>query len=210
MKANFLSPGFMYAEDVINGCEYLIEDIEALDRDCATVDSIAEQWGNWDDGYQHFAKQKWILKSDKIPKNDPLYDRLVPISDCLYAAYSEAAEVYFEKYPYAKVECKSLENQISLLKYEESGYLPKHSDLGISTRIVTMILYLNDDYEGGEISFPYLDITLKPKAGSAVFFPANFMTIHEVSEVTKGVRYVLPNWYHHAFEEKRVFSDGTA
>ena len=40
-----------------------------------------------------------------------------------------------------------------------------------------MTIYLNDDYDGGEITFTSVGdggITIKPEAGSAVFFPSNF------------------------------------
>jgi hypothetical protein len=54
------------------------------------------------------------------------------------------------------------------------------------------LMYLNDDYEGGELYFPQHDIEFKPKAGAAYFFPGDKNFIHGVKEVTAGVRYTLP------------------
>lgn len=54
------------------------------------------------------------------------------------------------------------------------------------------LMYLNDDYEGGELYFPQHDIEFKPKAGAAYFFPGDMNYIHGVKEVTSGTRYTLP------------------
>jgi predicted 2-oxoglutarate/Fe(II)-dependent dioxygenase YbiX len=55
------------------------------------------------------------------------------------------------------------------------------------------LIYLNDNYEGGEINFPEYDIIIKPKFGELVIFPCHFL--HEVKEVIKGERYTLPLFY---------------
>jgi predicted 2-oxoglutarate/Fe(II)-dependent dioxygenase YbiX len=73
-----------------------------------------------------------------------------------------------------------------------------------------VVAYLNDDYEGGEITFTSVGsggITIKPEAGSAVFFPSNFVGSHTISEVKNGTRYAVPNWYHNRLE--KVESDGS-
>ena len=57
------------------------------------------------------------------------------------------------------------------------------------------VIYLNDDYEGGEIYFPDQEIDFKPKAGTVVFFPSNNMFIHGVKEITNGERYTSPQFW---------------
>lgn len=57
------------------------------------------------------------------------------------------------------------------------------------------VIYLNDDYEGGEIYFPDQDIDFKPKAGTVVFFPSNNMFIHGVKEIISGFRYTCPQFW---------------
>lgn len=54
------------------------------------------------------------------------------------------------------------------------------------------LLYLNDDYEGGELYFPLHEIEFKPKAGAAYFFPGDRFYIHGVREIKSGIRYVIP------------------
>ena len=52
------------------------------------------------------------------------------------------------------------------------------------------IIYLNDEFEGGDIYFPNQDFVYKPKKYSAVFFPsAGSEYIHGITTVTAGNRY---------------------
>ena len=57
---------------------------------------------------------------------------------------------------------------------------------------LTSLIFLNDDYEGGE--FVLCGEPLEKKKGSAVVFPSNFMYPHEVKQVTKGDRYSVMTW----------------
>ena len=88
-------------------------------------------------------------------------------------------------------------------KWETGGMVEEHSDTSDlygnlnenSSNKYTVILYLNDDYEGGELYFPQHDIRIKPKVGSAVTFPGDHTNIHGVSEVTNGLRYTIVSWW---------------
>lgn len=57
------------------------------------------------------------------------------------------------------------------------------------------LVYLNDDYEGGQIYFPNKGIELKPKPGTLVIFPGTSEFLHGVREVPEGVRYTLPTFF---------------
>ena len=57
---------------------------------------------------------------------------------------------------------------------------------------VSSLLFLNDDYKGGE--FIICDIEYKPKKGSSIIFPSNFMFPHEVLKITNGIRYSIITW----------------
>ena len=51
------------------------------------------------------------------------------------------------------------------------------------------ILYLNDDFEGGELYYKDLDIKIKPKKNSLLIHKSTIY--HEVLPVTSGVRYSM-------------------
>jgi predicted 2-oxoglutarate/Fe(II)-dependent dioxygenase YbiX len=68
-------------------------------------------------------------------------------------------------------------------------------------RQIVSILYLNDDYEGGELYFPTLtgddgkELRIKPKAGELVIFGGDDRYLHGVDEVTAGERYCVTLWF---------------
>ena len=59
--------------------------------------------------------------------------------------------------------------------------------------ILTIIGILNDDYEGGEIIL-FEDKKIDTKKGDLLIFPSNFLYPHEITPVTKGVRYSYVSW----------------
>ena len=84
----------------------------------------------------------------------------------------------------------------NLLRYNEGGFYTIHTDnYKDRPRTVAMSLMLNDDYDGGEIAFFEREHIIKPSAGSAVIFPANFMYPHEIMPVLAGTRYAIITWF---------------
>lgn len=68
--------------------------------------------------------------------------------------------------------------------------------LGYEYLEYSSVLYLNDDYSGGEIFFPDLDFEYKPKAGDLVMFPCNSNEYrHGVKKVLSGSRYTIAMWH---------------
>jgi hypothetical protein len=57
---------------------------------------------------------------------------------------------------------------------------------------LSSLIYINDDYKGGEIYFPQHDIEIKPSAGDAVFFPGDRFYLHGVKELKEGLRFTIP------------------
>ena len=60
---------------------------------------------------------------------------------------------------------------------------------------VSILMYPNDSYTGGEITFPDYDLVVKPEAGSFIMFPGNNNYRHTVERVKDGTRYTMPSWY---------------
>lgn len=52
-----------------------------------------------------------------------------------------------------------------------------------------VVIYLNGEFEGGELDYPELGFRLKPKVNSLLIHRAELL--HQVLEVTEGVRYTL-------------------
>ena len=83
----------------------------------------------------------------------------------------------------------------SLLKYSQGEYYGEHYDYHPENkRQVTAICYLNNDFEGGELEFPYFDIKIKPQPGMLLLFPSNYAYRHISHTITKGTKYALVTW----------------
>lgn len=57
------------------------------------------------------------------------------------------------------------------------------------------IMYLNDNYLGGEIYFPQYELNIAPKAGTLIFFPSSKYYLHGVRKILAGVRYTSPHFW---------------
>jgi predicted 2-oxoglutarate/Fe(II)-dependent dioxygenase YbiX len=60
---------------------------------------------------------------------------------------------------------------------------------------ISALLYLNEDFEGGELFFPNQNIRIKPESGMLVFFNGTEDYHHTVEVVTKGRREALVGFY---------------
>jgi hypothetical protein len=94
--------------------------------------------------------------------------------------------------------------QLQVLRYKPGGHYKPHQDI-LSTdknmRMYTFILALNDEYEGGETSFPNLGKTYKLKAGDALFFNTldNYeldtsKALHGGNPVKSGEKWICNLW----------------
>ena len=96
---------------------------------------------------------------------------------------------------------------IQVLRYKPGGHYRPHQDTFSDTkgnkRMYTVILALNDDYEGGETEFPNLKKKYKLKAGDALFFHTldnyELMTskaLHGGRPVESGEKWICNLWVH--------------
>lgn len=81
-------------------------------------------------------------------------------------------------------------------KYDIDAYMGPHVDSTDRTvakmPTISIVVYLNDDYEGGELVFPEQGITIKPESGSMVIFPSYPPYYHDPKPVTSGDKYMSP------------------
>jgi hypothetical protein len=69
---------------------------------------------------------------------------------------------------------------------------PDGSPHAMAHRDFSAIVYLNDDYQGGEFYFTALDTVIKPKKGMLVAFTAGFYHEHAVLRVENSQRLTMP------------------
>jgi len=77
------------------------------------------------------------------------------------------------------------------------GYHVWHSeDAGqqVKGRILAYMLYLNDDFEGGETEFLYLKTRIKPRKNRLLLWPAGFTHTHRGNMPLSGEKYIITGW----------------
>jgi prolyl 4-hydroxylase len=117
----------------------------------------------------------------------------------------KAYEIIKEKLP--NISIKHIE-QAQIQKYENTQYVKNHVDyfningkkITDSDKIATLIVYLNDDFGGGETLFNHFNIKINPIKGSALFFQYNYndylneKSRHEGLPVIEGTKYIITFW----------------
>jgi predicted 2-oxoglutarate/Fe(II)-dependent dioxygenase YbiX len=97
---------------------------------------------------------------------------------------------------------------VQVLHYGVGGHYIPHvdaetlftDDIGLEMwektldRDLSVVYFLNDDFEGGELYFPVLDLLIKPQTGTLVCFPSDHHFVHGVKPVTVGHRYTAVTW----------------
>ena len=68
-------------------------------------------------------------------------------------------------------------------------------------RVATLVIYLNDVPEGGDTQFPELELSVKPKKGSAVYFEylnkagqLDARCLHAGTPVARGDKWIVTKW----------------
>lgn len=201
MQHEIMAAGMVYYKDAIEKTDQVIGSIEYMqDQVSLGAKSAVQSWHEWNGANPD--KEKFCLRHFLVDPNhtnslDPLYDHISFVYEQVFGGIERAYLHYSTQlYPHASQNIKSTEGLLSILKYGKTGYLPEHQDQGVSSRVLSTVAYLNDNYSGGEIEFPQVGITIKPEAGSIIFFPSNFVFTHTVKEIKDGYRYSVPQWYH--------------
>jgi len=126
--------------------------------------------------------------------------QLQPVDAFLFQTFNSAVQLYSKHIlpPSYKGPLGVFKDEgYTLLKYEEGGYYDIHMDHDPRTthRTLSGLIYLNDNYSGGEIFFPRQDITIKPKLGSVVLFPSNYTHLHTSCPISIGTKYAIVTWW---------------
>lgn len=130
-----------------------------------------------------------------ITKNAKLGNSIAKqIHNLVFNKVEEAIEWYREHYG---IPSRLYHEPYTILKYNYQQEYKAHFDGTTQTaRAVSVVIYLNDDYEGGEIEFPNFNFKIKPEAGTMIVFPSNYAYTHIAHPVISGTKYAIVTWLH--------------
>lgn len=146
----------------------------------------------WKIEYVENIKRQNIYSSKKIneeleKRNKFWDDKILKISDKeLCASITEKINITFNN--------KYNVTPISAIQRQQPGtFLAAHFDQGYDPSLEkAFVVYLNDNYNGGELFFPGHNFIIKPPSRSLIMFPGTEDYMHGVKEVLPGsIRYVL-------------------
>lgn len=83
---------------------------------------------------------------------------------------------------------------LELVRYPVNGQYRVHTDFGPATirRVYTALVYLNDDFSGGETAFPDLAYSARPRRGDLLLFPSYLR--HAGKPVAGNPKYIAVGW----------------
>lgn len=153
---------------------------------CDMIVKYAEQFPNrWESATtiqesDHRVCESWnILSADSI-------------DDIVYKYITEASSKFCNTFPHFNL---TQDTGYQILRYKPGGKYDYHTDQHATyNREVTIILNLNDEYEGGNLCHIKDNHMTKMGKGDIIIFPANFMYPHRITPITSGVRYSIVTW----------------
>ena len=163
------------------------------------TDSLVSNFeGEEEDDTVEWVVNKKIRDTQEVHLPSPISEKLSSIDDASIRAFIN---------PFYKVEVRDREPS-QLLHYGVGGHYIPHvdaetlykDDIGLDIwektldRDLSVVYFLNDNFAGGELVFPNLDLIIKPEAGTLVCFPSDHNYIHGVNPVTFGHRYTIVTW----------------
>lgn len=142
---------------------FLTED-ERLELLCTAHSASISDWSIRDGGGAY-----WV--GNRFPFESPIFDLL-----------NKRIKLYFNNYNFITPFC-------GIQRISRGGGMGEHTDNYQKTCRFGCVVYLNDNFEGGDLVYPRLNIVWRPTASQLVIHAGD--EPHLVKTVTGGTRYML-------------------
>lgn len=218
-----LHENIYYYTDVLEDPKKVLDLIELLDTKEESYSAIPK-WNNWNsssrDGTIFGKKKDFNLNNVESLPSEIKKDADFIIAE-IRSAIANVAKSFVKDRGLGGE--PNISPFVGISKYIEGCAMGAHYDrqAGDNSLEYSIIIYWNDDYEGGELSFIVRDedfrlpqnshlrppddaldpsvkdlvtFTIKPKAGSALIFPSTDPYKHQVHIMKKGVKYITPGF----------------
>jgi predicted 2-oxoglutarate/Fe(II)-dependent dioxygenase YbiX len=196
MESKIVAPGIVLFENIVPDYKELIQEIETV-TNCpskvirwkrAMVGS--DKTGSVRSEYRtnssvHLQAEWATLENPELAAGGALAVKMLNNIQDAYNLYKGYYSVNSGDLPLSPI----------ILKYQTGQEYKLHADAGGgNNRVLSLVWYVNDEYEGGEIEFPYFNYKLKPPANSILFFPSNYIYAHIAHPVKEGTKYAVVMW----------------
>lgn len=187
----------IYFKGAIKNYQEIIDIVESISNDAIS------EWEPWN-GHGSTSRYGEIkhVKREKIVYINSDEDR-AKAAYAINGLTNKMSECMIEYADIFNIDRKALYYAVSLLtdprttmginKYDQNAFMGAHVDFNEDNYYLayTIVVYLNDNYEGGELYFNDLGIKIKPEAGSVIMYPSALPYTHQSMEITKGRKMLI-------------------
>jgi hypothetical protein len=229
MKKNILDDKVYYYEDAIENFQQVMDTISEL-TEMNTLDDRG-LWGKWtasDDKEFIYGETQTFDLNQINQMAEPYRSKMEYVYIHIMKALYDVCKDYAKSV--GDTDEPRLFPVFNIKKYDTGASMGAHYDQldGDKTLRYSLVMYLNEVPEGGEISFKLsdyedhhqvsspdldydvaveknqIDFGVKPSAGSVIIFPSSAPYYHIAHTVKSGVKYMIPShWIHNDMDMKK-------
>jgi hypothetical protein len=191
MNISNLHENIIYYENLIDDMDKFIELVDHVENEYIDIFSIWKPWfaSNANVLYGEFRESSFNNIFNNCKKESMSFIVAKTIKDLIDFCVKDYCKKTNQNPGY-------MPDHFTIRKYNTDAYMGPHVDTeDINDKrqpSISMVFYLNDNYEGGEIEFPNQNIKIKPKSGSLIIFPSYKPYMHDPKPVIKGNKYMIP------------------
>jgi hypothetical protein len=184
--------------ELVKHTKYIYEYVDAVSSDvCDEIVSLIDSVNITDD--MLFTKNK-IRNNNalNITKYVDYHPNIHQAENIVNEIFSHCNIQYISDNPYAKYVVYTIKKISKLTtnyvyrSYDEGQYYEWHMDTDpVNHNLFSYILYLNDDFDGGNTLFLNDKLKVVPKKGSMLCAPCDYYTLHKSTKITRGNKKII-------------------
>lgn len=191
LKTQLFAEKILYLENVLENPYEILNIIEEADY-TENENQAISKWYTWQSSSNDyiFGQKKDLIVGNLSNTSESIKAVFEKLNDCM----DIAQKVYEEK----TNTVIGTRQPMCINKYFTGKMMGPHidgSEESSSNPVVSAVLYINDNYDGGELAFPNQDIVIKPSAGSIVMFPSTSPFVHDPREILSGQKIMCPSFW---------------
>jgi hypothetical protein len=170
-------------------------------KECSTIVDFVSSLDIWGEGGSDFWDNRVVNYSDIYALNKSVAEIILRSNLDVKRYISNFFNIDKEIYP----------DTLQVIRWFPGMSQPPHADdmtntdiNGFEHRLYGSIIYLNDNYSGGETYYPEHNIYIKPEAGKMIVHPGTPEYIHGVTTIENDVRYTIASFW--TFDKERCIN----
>lgn len=196
MKCDVIAPCINYYQEVFDASEFIELIEKESQKDWPRLSWMRSSIG--DEENQNTVsdyRSSMTLSLNPITTDENLVEELDLIRNVFFKIWKNIDDLVWDYRKNYQLFLSRNEG-LSVLRYSDGSQYHLHADASpLNGRQMSMVAYLNDDYIGGELEFPFFNLKIKPSSGSLILFPSSYAYSHIAHPVTKNIKYSMVTWF---------------